>query len=493
MPASGTGKPVHGVPVLIHYDEDGTRTIGDEVIRSGHAGHPATACWIRTYLLENSPVCIHAGDRRITFRDAAVDFLGAVLSRAIRDCPGNPSVVFAIPAGAPDWYPGWLGTVARGAGVTSWHTVDEHTAAAAGYGLVAGEGQEFLIVRFDETDLTVSVIRSEGIPDHSLPGPMRVGGTACDDTGCRTLDGWIAQEMLARSRMKYSGAKAQRIYDGIMARIGCMYGQLVATGEAVLEVADPTSGTTVSGSISRDDIGRIVAEHEFPSVLDRAIGRARGVARSHGCGEAPPVAVLMTGRGSVIPAVQELVKKRFSDVPVLCDHPFDAVARGAALFRPSADRTDRIRNDYALRYWDPATREHRYRFLVRSGARYPSAGQVARITISASYDGQARLGIPLYEISTSPDAHAPVLELVSDPDGGIRLAGPAEDTGDGSRPVLVNERKPTLLDAAPPALKGEPRFELTFTLDEEKHLRVTARDLVTGTLVKKDAPVHRLT
>ena len=45
----------------------------------------------------------------------------------------------------------------------------------------------------------------------------------------------------------------------------------------------------------------------------------------------------------------------------------------------------------------------------------------------------------------------------------------------------------------PTALKGEPRFELTFTLDREKQLRVTARDLVTGILVKKDAPVHRLT
>jgi molecular chaperone DnaK (HSP70) len=42
-------------------------------------------------------------------------------------------------------------------------------------------------------------------------------------------------------------------------------------------------------------------------------------------------------------------------------------------------------------------------------------------------------------------------------------------------------------------MKGEPRFELTFILDHEKLLRVTARDLVTGSLVKKDAPVHRLT
>ncbi len=355
MPAAGTGGPVHAIPVLVHYDEDRTRTIGSDVIRAGHTGHPATARWIRTYLLENSPVRLQAGEQRITFRDAAVDFLGTVLARAVRECPGNPSVVFAIPAGAPEWYAGWLGTVARGAGVMSWHTVDEHAAAAAGYGLVAGEGQEFVVVRFDETDLTVSVITSEAIPDHSLPGPMRVAGTACEDTGCRALDGWIAQEMLARNRPKYSGAKAERMYHRILGMIGEVHGQLAAAGEAMLEIADPPSGATVSGRVSRDDIGRIVAEHGFPSVLERAVGRAQAAARSYGGGEAPPVAVLMTGRGSAIPAVQELVKERFYGVPVLCDHPFDAVARGAALFRPGAARPDRIRNDYALRVLGPGS------------------------------------------------------------------------------------------------------------------------------------------
>jgi len=130
---------------------------------------------------------------------------------------------------------------------------------------------------------------------------------------------------------------------------------------------------------------------------------------------------------------------------------------------------------------------------VRSGARYPSAGQVARITISAAYDGQTRLGIPLYEISTAPDAEGPALELVSDPAGGCRLAGPPENASAGHKPHLANERTPTLLAADPPALKGDPRFELTFVLDQERQLCITARDLVTGRLVKKDAPVHRLT
>jgi hypothetical protein len=130
---------------------------------------------------------------------------------------------------------------------------------------------------------------------------------------------------------------------------------------------------------------------------------------------------------------------------------------------------------------------------VHSGTRYPSAGQVARIVISAAYDGQTLLGIPLYEIGGTAGRGTPQIELVSDTGGGVRLAGPAQDTESPGQVRHANERSPTLLVATPPARKGEPRFECTFTIDPDRNLCLSARDLVTGTLVKVNAPVHRLT
>jgi molecular chaperone DnaK (HSP70) len=479
---------------LIHYDQDGHRTIGNEVVRAGDMDHPATARWIRTYLLEESPVRIPCGtDYRITFRDAATDFLAAVITRAVRDTPGCSSVVFAIPPDVPEWYAGWLGTIAHTAGIRSCHTISEPAAVIGGYGLTPEVGQMYLILHWDETDFSVFFVISEEASDPSPVGGLKVIGSACDDTGCKAIDGWIAQDILTRNPGKYVGVKAQRIRDGITKRMGELYGQLATADDAVIRIEDPHSGTTVPVKVSRDDIGRILAEQGVPSILERTTSRAWAAARSRGCKEQLPVAILMTGQGFVIPAVQDLIKKQFPGVPVLSNHPVDTVSRGAAIYQPHANRSDRIKNDYALRYWDPESREHRYRFIVRSGVRYPSAGQVARITISASYDGQTRLGIPLYEISTSTEAHVMALELVLDPAGGCHLGGPPEDAGAVNRPVLVNERTPTLLSADPPALKGEPRFELTFALDREKRLRVTARDLVTGTFVKKDAMVYRLT
>jgi hypothetical protein len=191
--------------------------------------------------------------------------------------------------------------------------------------------------------------------------------------------------------------------------------------------------------------------------------------------------------------VQEAVRLRFSGALVYADHPLDAVARGAAEYAAPAPAQDRITRSYALRYWDPAAQEHHYRFLVQSGTRYPSAGQVARIVISAAYDGQTHLGIPLFEIGGTAGGASPQIELVSDTGGGVRLAGPARDANEKGQVVHANERSPTLLVATPPARKGEPRFECTFTLDTERNLCLSARDLVTGALVKLNAPVQRLT
>jgi hypothetical protein len=149
-------------------------------------------------------------------------------------------------------------------------------------------------------------------------------------------------------------------------------------------------------------------------------------------------------------------------------------------------------NDYAVRYWDAAAREHRYRFLVRAGTRYPSAGQVGRFVISAAYDGQTHLGIPLYSLGTGMGGTTAAIELVSDAAGGIRISGPAPGSVPEGRPVWVNERTPTLLIASPPATRGEPRFELTFTIDGERQLCLTARDVQTGELVKRNTSVYRL-
>jgi molecular chaperone DnaK (HSP70) len=138
---------------------------------------------------------------------------------------------------------------------------------------------------------------------------------------------------------------------------------------------------------------------------------------------------------------------------------------------------------------------HGYRLLVRGGTPYPSAGQVARLVISAAYDGQTHLGIPLYECRNGDGQQVPChsIELVAATGGGLRCADAATSPSDQHPPIRVNERESMFLVADPPAKKGEPRFEVTFTIDGTKQLAVTARDVQTGRLVKEAVPFFRLT
>jgi len=482
--------PVSCIPALVHYAGDGSRLFGDAVTRAGLRAHPSTARWIRGYLLEESPVRIPAGeDQRVTYRDAASDLLGEVLARAAGACPGIRTVAFALPPGSPAWYPEWLGGIARTAGIPGWYAIDECSAAAAGYGLAPGEGR-VLILRFDETGLAVSLARNGSARPAGSP-PIHETVEAADDTAGTVLDGLVAREIVAMIRRKSPGRQSPRIAEQVAGILGDVYLQLAAAGEAEITVPDPATGGMLAARVSSEDLARVLPASPFPALLDRTLARARGSSEARGWGRDGPAAVLLLGGRFAIPAMQDLVRARFPGVCVRGDRPHDAIACGAACSSLPCARPRGITRDYALRYWDADAGEHRYRFLVRAGARFPSAGQVARVVISATYDGQARLGIPLYAIGGSRGS-PPGLELVSDEKGGVRLAGPPADARAEGRPVPVNGKAPVLLEALPPAKRGEPRFELRFIIDGERRLCVTARDLVTGALVRKDAPVHTL-
>lgn len=480
------------IPALIHYNQAGGTSVGGDVVRAGHAHHPSTARWIRSYLLDDSRIHIPgSGGSFIPCRDAAAAFLETVLSRAVQECSTPPEGVFSVPDGAPGWYPMWLCGIARKAGIRTCHTIGEYAAAVTGYGLSPEQGETFVMVRFDEATLSVAVVNYSTENPETISGEMRIIGEAHDDMGYPVIDTWITQDILSRNRIPQGGAQEERISKAVTDQMVGAYSRFAAAEEIHLKIPVPHVRDPRVITVSRDDVRRILDERGFTTAIDRLATRALAVASSHGSpGEI--AAVLLLGGGCTIPRVQEIIREQFSGVRLLADHPIDAIARGAAQSVPTVKRNDRIRNNYALRYWDASAREHRYRFLVYRGTRYPSAGQVARITISAAYDGQTRLGIPIYEISAEQGGIPKGIELVSDPDGGVRLATPEDKTDNGNRPMLINGKNPTLLPADPPAVKGEPRFELTFILDHERQLCVTARDLVTGGIVKKNTPVFRL-
>jgi molecular chaperone DnaK (HSP70) len=374
--------------------------------------------------------------------------------------------------------------------------LDEYSATIAGMGVTLVPERPVLIITCGGVSLDVALV----LPPDATPAPgipsygVRVVGSARADTGGAEMDAWLCEEIFSHQCLPPPGDRANHRRRALMRECERVKERLSVSPEVDVNIPTPGSGTPAQASITRDRFERLLNDHGFFTELDRTITRALSSARMRGYSEQDISSVVLTGGCAALPSLQEAVKRRFPCHVVTCDRPAWATVRGAALYEPARRARDTIRNDYALRYWDPETLRHQYRLLVRSGTPYPSAGQVARLVISASYDGQTHLGIPLCEIRNGGDIREfPTLELVASADGGLQCADLSDTRSDEHPPVWVNERAPTFLVAAPPAKKGEPRFEVTFTIDGERQLKVTARDVQTGRLVKDAVPVFRLT
>ncbi len=116
------------------------------------------------------------------------------------------------------------------------------------------------------------------------------------------------------------------------------------------------------------------------------------------------------------------------------------------------------------------------------------------MTVKASYDGQTHLGLAIFEMSEQRQRNgsAPV-ELVFDPSGAARLTSVTPDDSDNRDRFWMNEGSPTFLTAEPPATQGEARFQVEFSIDGNKRLLMTARDVKTGRVTHRDYPVVKLT
>ena len=85
------------------------------------------------------------------------------------------------------------------------------------------------------------------------------------------------------------------------------------------------------------------------------------------------------------------------------------------------------------------------------------------------------------------------MELVFDPSGAARLSAVTAEDEDNRHHFWTNENSPTFLNAEPPANQGESRFQVEFSIDGNKRLLMTSRDLKTQKYTHRDYPVVKLT
>jgi molecular chaperone DnaK (HSP70) len=483
------------IPSQIHYGVARRRWIGYQIGQQNLTQSDRTLFrWMKRYIANRSPVQRRLDGKQISHFDAGKDFLSTVLLFAASELNlGDEEVAFTVPVEAFEHYENWLCDVAQTAGIRRFRLIDEPSAAALGYGAHIQPGDVYLIFDFGGGTLDVAVVLIEESEQSQIGRRCRVLGKAGMDLGGVTLDQWLFQDLLKQTGRSDIDEEIRQLSRSLLVECERAKVRLSNYERADVTVMNPNTGAVLSAEFTRSRFEELLDENEAFTQIDQTIRRALNATRERGYQEENIKAVLLVGGSSQIPSIQRTVRRIFGKERVMLNRPLDAVARGAAAFVAGVDFYDHIQHDYAIRYFNRQQEDYGYRVLVKRGTAYPTNQALANLTVKASYDGQTHLGLAIFEMGEQRQSSAAPMELVFDPSGAARLTAISPDEGDRRAQFWMNQSSPTFLSAEPPANQGEGRFQVEFSIDGNKRLLMTSRDVKTGRVTHRNYPVVKLT
>jgi len=484
------------VPSLIHYGENQRQWLGQQVLQRNLFKHPHTLRWAKRYIGRGGTSRgRRIGDRQVSFHQAGQDFLTGLLLLAREDLGlAEEEIALTVPVDSYEHYAAWLGEVATAAGLPRYRLIDEASAAALGYGAHIQPGDCYLVFDFGGGTLDIAVVLIEA-EDNAVAGRRcRILAKAGAEIGGISLDQLLFQDLLLQTGRQDTDPLIQTLSGAILAECEQVKIQLTSKTEAAITLLDPDTGQVLEANWSRSRFEELMDGADLIGAIDRLIRQALNRARDRGYGEDQIKSVLLVGGSSQIPVVRTTLARIFGRDRLFADRPIDAVARGAAAFVGGVDFYDHIQHSYAIRHRDPKTGHWNYRPLVEAGSPYPSPEPIAELTVKASYDGQEQLGLAIFELGEqvrSSNSAAPT-ELVFDPAGGARILAVSANEQERRSHFWMNEIAPTFLTPSQPVKAAQPAFRISFGIDGNKRLLLTAREIATGRLLYSDYPVIQL-
>ena len=353
------------------------------------------------------------------------------------------SAVITVPAYFTDAQRQATKDAGKIAGLDVTRIINEPTAAALSYGIDKEDDQKIMVYDLGGGTFDVSIIEmGDGVQEVlATAGNNRLGG---DDFDKRVMD-WIINSFKVSDGIDLSGDKMamQRIKEAAEKAKIELSGMTSASINLPFITADATGPKHLDLTLSRAKFNELTAD-----LVEKTMGPVRQALSDSGLSIGEINKVLMVGGSSRIPAVQEAVKKLIGKEPFKGINPDECVAIGAAL---------------------------------QAGVLGGEVQGLLLLDVTPLSLGVETMGGVMTKIidrnTTIPTKKSQIFSTAADGQTQVEvnvLQGEREFARDNKQLGLFK------LDGIAPAPRGIPQIEVTFDIDANGIVNVSAKDLGTG-------------
>ena len=429
-------------PSVVAFSKTGERMVGQVAKRQAITNPERTVSSIKREMGSNYKVTIDG--KSYTPQEISA----MVLQKLKADAEaylGEPvtSAVITVPAYFTDAQRQATKDAGKIAGLDVKRIINEPTAAALSYGVDKDNDQKVTVYDLGGGTFDVSIIEmGDGVQEVlATAGNNRLGG---DDFDQRIMD-WILNSFKAEQGIDLSGDKMamQRIKEAAEKAKIELSGVTSAAINLPFITADATGPKHLDMTLSRAKFNELTAD-----LVEKTMGPVRQALSDSGLSIGEISKVLLVGGSSRIPAVQEAVKNFIGKEPFKGINPDECVAIGAA---------------------------------IQAGVLGGEVQGLLLLDVTPLSLGVETMGGVMTKIidrnTTIPTKKSQIFSTAADGQTQVEvnvLQGEREFARDNKQLGLFK------LDGIAPAPRGIPQIEVTFDIDANGIVNVSAKDLGTG-------------